>query len=359
MALFFRCPIGGPGVESNGVGGSGVRHRTASTGTSAKADVKDRPVCSEDCKALRAQQAVVCKREIGPMNMIIGACVVLFGGVVLTDPERPPARPYQQPAASAAPAATRGAHPGRWGSAYGQGVQPVGPNRFMPMAPTDSVGGPGGAMEASPFLSPTDQPGALGGPGGLGTGTFSDQPLAGSPGSLGGQQGGFGIPGISPRQAMPLPSRRPGSVSRRPSGYGSRQPPRSYAEYRIQQTQFTPSGSYGLGAGAPAASHPSSAGSARKPFSGYKTRPAVSPYMGLFRRNSLNEGDNYSTNVQPRLNQQKRNVMVGGELRSLQNRSQSHGRSTQQIGGQTRALQGGSNHSYFMNRGSYYPGSRK
>ena len=289
------------------------------------------------------------------MNVIISACAVLFGGVVLTEPAAPPVRPHQQSTASPAPAATRGAYPGRGGSAYQQGVQPAGPGRFMPTAPTDSAGGPGEAIETSPFLSPTDQPGALGSPG---AGNFSAQPLAGSPGSLG-QQSGFGIPGISRRQAPPTPSRRPSGYSRRPSRYGTQPPPRSYAEYRIQQTQFAPSGNYGLGAGRPAASLGGSPARTSKPFSGYQARPAVSPYMDLFRLDGSGSVDNYSTFVKPRLNQKKRNVMVGGEIRSLQNRTQNQGGAIQRIGSQTQALQGRSNHNYFMNRGGYYPGSRR
>ena len=81
--------------------------------------------------------------------------------------------------------------------------------------------------------------------------------------------------------------------------------------------------------------------------------------MGLFRYDNLNSGDNYNNYVQPRLSRQKQNVMVGGRIRSPQDRAQNQGGAIRQIGGQTRALQGRSSHNYFMNRGGYFPGSRR
>ena len=177
------------------------------------------------------------------MNVTIGVYVMLFGGVVLTEPEGPPRQPFSQPTAAPSrdgfdlPAARPGAYGGRGQSAYGQGgrgVQPVSPERLMPTAPTDYGNRQGDNSAASPFMSPTDQPGALrGNP----TGNFNDQPNAGNP--LG-QQPGMGIPGMPRRFSQPTtPSRRPSYGSRRSGGYGRRQSPRSYAEHRIQQTQFS------------------------------------------------------------------------------------------------------------------------
>ncbi|MEE9602046.1 MAG: hypothetical protein V3V75_01985, partial [Thermoguttaceae bacterium] len=79
----------------------------------------------------------------------------------------------------------------------------------------------------------------------------------------------------------------------------------------------------------------------------------------LFRTDGSESVDNYNTFVKPRMNQQNQNAMAGGQIRSLQNRTQNQGGAIQRIGSQTQALQGRSNHNYFMNRGGYYPGSRR
>jgi hypothetical protein len=298
--------------------------------------------------------------EIVSMNVTIGVYVMLFGGVVFTEPATAPRQPFPQPAAAPSrdgfdlPAARPEAYGGRGHSAYGQGgrgVQPVSPERMMPTAPTDFGNRQGDDSAALPFMSPTDQPGALrGSP----TGNFSDQPNAGNPF---GQQPDMGLPGMPRRYSQPTTSsRRPSYGSRRTSRYGRRQSPRSYAEHRIQQTQFSPMGSIGFEAGGSSSRGVSGSGS--KPFTDYSQRPAVSPYMNMFRGGGVEASGNYNSYVKPRLNQGQKNSMVGGQIRSLQSSSRYQGSALQSLGSQTRTLQGRGTHSYFMNRQGYFGGGK-
>jgi hypothetical protein len=66
-------------------------------------------------------------------------------------------------------------------------------------------------------------------------------------------------------------------------------------------------GGFGTGPGSPNAS--------RKPFATYSPQPTVSPYLNLFRTDlgSSNGGLNYSTLVQPQLQQQRVNQSLGNQ----------------------------------------------
>lgn len=93
-----------------------------------------------------------------------------------------------------------------------------------------------------------------------------------------------------------------------------------------------------------------------KPFSGYAIDSGVSPYMELFRRDSLSSVDNYNAYVKPRLQQRSTVQQFNGQIRGLQNNSRRQGRALQNLGREAQVLQGVSTPQYYMNTGNYYPG---
>jgi len=96
----------------------------------------------------------------------------------------------------------------------------------------------------------------------------------------------------------------------------------------------------------------------RKAFSDYRPSSGVSPWMNLFRRDSLGTVDNYTTLVRPQLDQQHMNRQVRGELRGLEQNSAMQNATMQQFE-QSRALQGVATPQFYMNYGSYYPFQRQ
>jgi len=300
------------------------------------------------------------------MNVTIGVCAMLFGGIVLTEPDTPPQSTYPPAAQSrgvgagpggySSSSARAAAYGGLGRSSYGRqqpGQQFGQQQQFMPTAPTAFGDQQGNGSAASPFMSPTEQPGV---PGGGSAHSFSDQPNAGNPLA---QQPGFGLPGMPSSFSRAMMSRSPSSPSRYSARHSSRYSrsaaPRTYAEYRIQQTQIAPSAPLSMGVGS-SIGGTSSPGPTSKPFSGYRQRPAVSPYMDLFRYGQPDGVDNYNTFVKPRLDQRRQNIMVGGQIQSLQNRTRTQSNALRSLGDQTRALQGRGTPHYFMNRGGYYGG---
>ena len=131
------------------------------------------------------------------------------------------------------------------------------------------------------------------------------------------------------------------------------QPPRSYVDYRIQQTQYRTSEYYAPSPRAVRAAVVQS----RKPFTTIKRSPAVSPYMNLFRvDNEAGAIDNYTTLVRPEVRQINTNVRYGGEIRSLENRNILQGAAIGRIGNATRLLEGRPSQDYYMNLSTFFPG---
>ena len=92
-----------------------------------------------------------------------------------------------------------------------------------------------------------------------------------------------------------------------------------------------------------------------KAFSGYRPSSGVSPYMNLFRRDSLGTIDNYTSLVRPELEQRHVNQQYGRDIRGLERDARMQGSSLQQLNRNTQTLQGVST-PQFQNYGNYYQG---
>jgi len=92
-----------------------------------------------------------------------------------------------------------------------------------------------------------------------------------------------------------------------------------------------------------------------KAYSTYRPGSGVSPWMNLFRRDSLGTVDNYTSLVRPELDQRKTNQQVRGDISGLQRNTRMQGMSLQQINQQNRTLQGVGTPQFYMNYGNYYP----
>lgn len=93
-----------------------------------------------------------------------------------------------------------------------------------------------------------------------------------------------------------------------------------------------------------------------KAFSGYKATSGVSPYMNLFRRDSLGTIDNYTSLVRPELEQRNVNQQYGRDIRGLERDTRMQGSSLQQLNKETRTLQGVGTPQFYQNYGNYYQG---
>ena len=95
-----------------------------------------------------------------------------------------------------------------------------------------------------------------------------------------------------------------------------------------------------------------------RPYSGY-SRPSggTSPYMRLYNRSSLGV-DNYTTWVQPELQQQQLNRTYSNDIHHLQSSSRVQGFSLRRLGQETNSLRGVNATQYYMNYGDYYQGAR-
>jgi hypothetical protein len=97
------------------------------------------------------------------------------------------------------------------------------------------------------------------------------------------------------------------AVQRSAAGYGGINSP--YNHYLSSPSASTSRPRVGLGAGTPTRTS--------KPFSSYSSSPTVSPYLNLFRTDLSTGGNfNYSTLVQPQLQQQQLNQQL--ERQALQ-----------------------------------------
>jgi len=96
-----------------------------------------------------------------------------------------------------------------------------------------------------------------------------------------------------------------------------------------------------------------------KPFANFTPRPAVSPYMNLYRADGTFNANNYYTLVKPMLEQQRMNQQFRNNIRGLQNTTRTQGSTLQQLDRRANQLQGTAQPRYFMNHRQYYPGLQR
>jgi hypothetical protein len=101
---------------------------------------------------------------------------------------------------------------------------------------------------------------------------------------------------------------------------------------------------------------PGAAPGTEKAFSGYRTPSGVSPYMNLFRRDSMGTVDNYTTLVRPELEQRYLNQQFKSDIGGLERSTRMQGMNLQQMNQEARTLQGVGTPQYYMNYGNYYQG---
>ena len=93
-----------------------------------------------------------------------------------------------------------------------------------------------------------------------------------------------------------------------------------------------------------------------KAFSTYRPTSGVSPWMNLFRRDTLGTVDNYTSLVRPQIDQNALNPQFRRDIHRLdRNTSQLQGTVQQQLDLQNRTLQGVATPQFYMNYGNYYP----
>lgn len=231
--------------------------------------------------------------------------------------------------------------PGRSQRSSGVGGQsPRGMQPQIPYAPTD----PDAGQAVYPWGSPTSQLNPAAGGGGSGSrNSLLDYPsLWRTPTT---PRGGPQRNTMAPMQ---------------PFGSSSLGNPRAAQDF----FGYSPySGQRAGGAGADYRRAPATIGggvggiSAKKPYSSYRRGSAVSPYMNLFRDNDdFGRVDNYSTLVQPRLDQRSANRRAAGQIRGLQNSSRNQGSAIRNIGSRTGTVPRTTGQ-FFNNTQQYYPGS--
>lgn len=91
-----------------------------------------------------------------------------------------------------------------------------------------------------------------------------------------------------------------------------------------------------------------------KAFSGYRPTSGVSPWLNMFRRDSLGTVDNYTTLVRPQLDQRYLNQQFGQDIGGLERNARMQGYNLMQQNQQQRSLQGVGTPQFYMNYGNYY-----
>lgn len=308
------------------------------------------------------------------MHVAIGICTLVLGGVTLPSDTAATPGPgvpiFQQPRMELGPDtggswddSTRtpapvppgdvelppryGPSPGGYGQPPGgyrpapQGPRPTPPQgggrattrepRAVPFAPTD----PDAASESFPWGPPT-----------------ANAPL--DLRGLGQQESGGGRPTLPAGRQMPSGRRSGFSGGRGPaSGAYSRPSARRPAYQRY--TSLAPRGSATSDSITSHRAVLARQAAVTKPFSDYTPGSGLSPYLELFRLDTITGADNYNTLVRPLLNQQMMNRQVGSQIRGLQNTTRSQGAAIQNLGRENRFLKGISTPQYYMNFGDYYP----
>jgi hypothetical protein len=140
-----------------------------------------------------------------------------------------------------------------------------------------------------------------------------------------------------------------------PGGYGMSLPSNPFQAY-------SPYGASGQAMGPQAASigsgpQPISPATADKPFSNYSPRPVISPYMELYRTQTVDDfiGINrYYNYVRPRIEQEQRQRAVRRQFSQLEQVNRQQRQTIDQLQRETNAMQGTQQHQYFMNQSKYY-----
>lgn len=258
------------------------------------------------------------------MHIAIAVGAMLLGGVVLNSSpgeDEEAGVQQQQESQQTAPSTQQrrpamgspegGAMGGRQGSG-GQQSRMQRQNNIMPTSPTES-GGMGGEGGYGQPMAPT-----------------SGSPMMERSRSASSRSGGLMAP----------TSRRSSSASMG-AGY---QPTSSGAVDQTRRMTLQ---------GNPAVTPPPLS---EKAFSGYRVTSGVSPYMNLFRRDSLGTIDNYTSLVRPELDQRRVNQQYGRDIRGLEQSTRAQGSSLQQLNRDTRSLQGVGTPQFYQNYGNYYQG---
>ena len=93
-----------------------------------------------------------------------------------------------------------------------------------------------------------------------------------------------------------------------------------------------------------------------KPFAGYRPTSGVSPYMNLFRQDSMGTVDNYTSLVQPQLEQRFLNQRFDRDIGGLERNARTQGINLQRLNQEERTLQGVATPQFFMNSRGRFPG---
>jgi len=176
------------------------------------------------------------------------------------------------------------------------------------------------------------------------------------------------LPDLSRFMAAPSASSSLGSTSRgTPYAPGS-PAARAYAQSRglsptaaaaRARTQRLSGSAFGRGLeniGQAGISGGSASVAARKPFSGYRPPPAVSPYLNLYRLDSGDEIDNYNTLVRPMEEQRQFNSRLRRDVEGLEEFSQRQRQAMQQLDRRQNIFQGTTDPRFFQNTERYYRG---
>ena len=282
------------------------------------------------------------------MHISIAVGTLLLGGWVLNTPvDEDTTAVLSQP--SAAAAATRSSQSSLPVTPYGSqmrrttgttGTTDRTRERSMPQrdggrarpgstSGSQREGAAGQTTMAMPF-APTEGPTSD-------TGGMLGQPMAPTESgpSTGASAAGAGAGGAAYPMAPTMGRRsapRSGQTSRMPAGQG-------------RQTQRFGGGSGMMGA--PVDS---------KPFTGYRPTSGVSPYMNLFRRDSMGTVDNYTSLVQPQVEQRFLNQRFGRDIGGLERNARTQGINLQRLNQEERTLQGVATPQFFMNSRGRFPG---
>lgn len=269
------------------------------------------------------------------MHIAIAVGTMLLSGVVLNTSEQDEETAWQQqPSTESSEQAAPSKQPRR--PAMGYQDPSMGYPQGEGMRGRAGSGGQQARMQRQNFMpaAPTDG-GGFGGEGGFG------QPMAPTSNAPLMERGG--APGQRSRsRAVTAPTDRRSYSSQ--SGSGFHATPSSTAGDQTKRAELQRNN---VGIMSPSLSE--------KAFSGYKATSGVSPYMNLFRRDSLGTIDNYTSLVRPELEQRNVNQQYGRDIRGLERDTRRQGSSLQQLNKDTRTLQGVST-PQFQNYGNYYQG---
>ncbi len=277
------------------------------------------------------------------MNAAIAVTTLFFGGLVLNSPTEEQrtnmARPVVVAETSEAPAAAAPAPSGtvRRDREYDDSRSQA---RTRSAAGTQTAPAPAEQGTLDDVIAPTDSP--------LGDEESSAQPKPPTSNTPLPQGMGAGY-GRSISRAPTSPAARRGAQQQAGSRLSSSSRTRSFGGTMNQQVQpgqtgtasfMVPPGMTGTGPN-------------EKAFSGYQAPSGVSPWMNLFRRDSLGTIDNYTTLVRPQMEQQYMNRQFGREISGLERHNRIQQMNMQRLDQAERAPQSVATPQYYLN----YPGA--